>query len=42
LARIVTAPDLALLAELADRGVKGSYFEIWHFFEREGISYASL
>lgn len=42
LARIAAAPDVtlrALLAELADRGVKVSYFAVWHFFEREGISF---
>jgi transposase len=42
LARIAAAPDLtlrALLAELADRGVKVSYFAVWHFFEHEGISF---
>ena len=42
LARIAATPDLtlrALLAELADRGVKVSYFAVWHFFEHEGISF---
>jgi len=42
LARIAAAPDVtlrALLAELADRGVKVSYFAVWHFFEHEGISF---
>jgi transposase len=42
LARIAAEPDLtlrALLAELADRGVKVSYFAVWHFFEHEGISF---
>jgi transposase len=42
LTRIAAAPDLtlrALLAELADRGVKVSYFAVWHFFEHEGISF---
>ena len=42
LARIAAAPDLtlrALLAELADRGVKVSYFAVWHFFDHEGISF---
>ena len=42
LARIMAAPDLtlrSLLAELADRGVKVSYFAVWHFFEHEGISF---
>ena len=42
LARVAAEPDLtlrALLAELADRGVKVSYFAVWHFFEHEGISF---
>ena len=42
LARIAAEPDLtlrALLAELADRGVRVSYFAVWHFFEHEGISF---
>ena len=28
----------ALLAELAERGIKVSYYAVWHFFEHEGIS----
>ena len=42
LARIASCPDLtlrALLAQLADRGVKVSYYAVWHFFEHEGISF---
>jgi transposase len=42
LARITSCPDLtlrALLAQLADRGVKVSYYAVWHFFEHEGISF---
>ena len=42
LARIAASPDLtlrAVLSELADRGVKVSYFAVWHFFEHEGISF---
>src|SRR5436853_2066079 len=29
----------ALGAELAERGIKVSYFAVWHFFEHEGISF---
>ena len=35
-------PDLtlrALVAELAERGIKVSYYAVWHFFEHEGISF---
>jgi hypothetical protein len=35
-------PDItlrALVAELADRGVKVSCFAVWPFFEHEGISF---
>jgi len=42
LARVAAEPDLtlrALLAELAARGVKVSYFSVWHFFKHEGISF---
>jgi transposase len=42
LARIAEKPDVTLrglLAELAERGVVVSYFAVWHFFEREGISF---
>jgi transposase len=42
LARIAEKPDVTLrglLAELAERGVVVSYFAVWHFFAREGISF---
>jgi len=42
LARIAAAPDLTLRAiatELAERGIRVSYFAVWHFFEHEGISF---
>ena len=42
LARIAARPDLtlrALVAELAGRGIKVSYYAVWHFFEHEGISF---
>ena len=42
LARIAARPDLtlrALVAELAERGIVVSYFAVWHFFEREDISF---
>lgn len=42
LARLAAQPDVtlrALLAELRDRGVKVSYYAVWHFFEHEGISF---
>jgi transposase len=42
LARIAARPDLtlrALVAELAGRGIVVSYFAVWHFFEREDISF---
>ena len=42
LARIAEAPDLplrAVAAELAERGIRVSYFAVWHFFEHEGISF---
>jgi len=29
----------ALLGELAARGIKVSYYAVWHFFEHEGISF---
>jgi transposase len=35
-------PDItlrALAAELSERGIKVSYFAVWHFFEHEGISF---
>jgi transposase len=28
-----------LLVELAERGIKVSYYAVWHFFEHEGISF---
>jgi transposase len=28
-----------LVAELAERGIVISYFAVWHFFEREEISF---
>ena len=40
--RIIEQPDVtlrALLAELAERGIKVSYYAVWHFFEHEGISF---
>jgi transposase len=42
LARLSEKPDItlrALLEELADRGIKVSYYAVWHFFEHEGISF---
>jgi transposase len=42
LARLSEKPDItlrALVAELAERGIKVSYFAVWHFFEHEGISF---
>ena len=43
LARLSEKPDITLLralaAELAERGIKVSYFAVWHFFEHEGISF---
>ena len=42
LARLAEKPDLtlrALVAELAERGIKVSYCAVWHFFEHEGISF---
>jgi transposase len=42
LARLAEQPDVtlrALLAELADRGIKVSYYAVWHFFEHEGITF---
>ena len=42
LARLAQTPDVtlrALLSELADRGIKVSYYAVWHFFEHEGISF---
>lgn len=42
LRRLAEKPDVtlrALLAELAERGIKVSYYAVWHFFEHEGISF---
>jgi transposase len=42
LRRLSAEPDItlrALLAELAERGIKVSYYAVWHFFEHEGISF---
>ena len=42
LGRIAEKPDLtlrALVAELAERGVKVSYFTVWRFFEHEGVTF---
>jgi transposase len=42
LGRLAEKPDLtlrAIAAELAERGIKVSYFAVWHFFEHEGISF---
>jgi transposase len=40
--RLAEQPDVtlrALLAELAERGIKVSYYAVWHFFEHEGICF---
>ena len=42
LSRLAEKPDVTLrglLAELAERGVIVSYYTVWHFFEREGITF---
>jgi transposase len=42
LARIAASPDVTLrglVAELADRGVRSSYYAVWLFFARHGISF---
>jgi len=42
LKRLADQPDVTLrglLAELAERGIKVSYYAVWHFFEHEGISF---
>jgi len=42
LARIAEKPDLtlrALAAELAERGVRVSYFAVWRFFDHEGMTF---
>jgi hypothetical protein len=40
--RIAQEPDQtvrAIAAKLAERGIRVSYFAVWHFFEHEGISF---
>ena len=40
--RITAKPDItlrALVAELAERGVKVSLYATWHFLEKEGITF---
>ena len=42
LQRLAEKPDItlrALVAELAERGIKVSYYAVWHLFEHEGISF---
>jgi transposase len=42
LKRLSDQPDVtlrALVAELSERGVKVSYYAVWHFFEHEGITF---
>jgi transposase len=42
LSRIAEKPDItlrALVAELADRGITVSLYAVWHFLEKEGISF---
>lgn len=42
LGRLAAAPDItlrALAAELAARGVVVSYFAVWHFCRREGLTF---
>ena len=42
LARVAANPDItlrALVTELAERGVKVSLYAVWHFLDREGISF---
>jgi transposase len=42
LKRLADQPDVTLrawVAELVARGVKVSYYAVWHFFEHEGISF---
>jgi transposase len=42
LARLAEAPDITLRAlarELAERGVVVSYFAVWHFCAREGLTF---
>ncbi len=42
LKRLADQPDVtlrALVGELAARGIKVSYYAVWHFFEHEGITF---
>ncbi len=42
LARLAQTPDItlrALVGELAARGIKVSYYAVWHFFQHEGITF---
>ena len=42
LARVAAKPDItlrALVTELAERGVKVSLYAVWHFLDKEGISF---
>ena len=42
LKRLSEQPDItlrSLVAELAERGIKVSYYAVWHFFEHEGITF---
>ena len=42
LKRLSDQPDVtlrALVADLAERGIKVSYYAVWHFFEHEGITF---
>ncbi|RXG86629.1 hypothetical protein [Bradyrhizobium zhanjiangense] len=39
LKRLAQQPDIILRALLAARGIKVSYYALWHFFEHEGISF---
>src|SRR5262249_10633806 len=42
LARIAEEPDLTLRAiavELAERGIRGSYLPVWHFFAHGGVRF---
>ena len=42
LRRVGEKPDLtlrAIQAELRSRGIKVSYYAVWHFFEHEGITF---
>ena len=42
LGRIAAKPDItlrALVGELAERGIKVSLYAVWHFLDKEGISF---